>query len=34
VYVPKGKAYSFCHLDGSINVIAGSYTLITSSPCN
>ncbi len=34
VYVPKGKAYSFCHLDGSINLVAGSYTPITSGPCN
>ncbi|MDB2701799.1 Ig-like domain-containing protein [Flavobacteriaceae bacterium] len=34
VYVPKGKAYSFCHLDNSINVVAGSYSLISSSLCN
>ena len=34
VYVPKGRAYSFCHLDGSINLVAGNYTLITSSACN
>ena len=34
VYVPKGKAYSFCHLDGSITLDAGTYTLITSSACN
>ena len=34
VYVPRGKAYSFCHMDTSINVVSGSYTLITSSPCN
>jgi VCBS repeat-containing protein len=34
VYVPKGKAYTFCHLDNSINVNAGSYTLITSKVCN
>jgi VCBS repeat-containing protein len=34
VYVPKGKAYTFCHLDNSINVNAGNYTLITSKVCN
>ena len=34
VYVPKGKAFTFCHLDNSINVNAGSYTLITSKVCN
>ncbi len=34
VYVPKGKAYTFCHLDNSIAVNAGSYTLITSKVCN
>ena len=34
VYVPKRKAYTFCHLDGSITVDAGSYTLVTSTNCN
>lgn len=34
VYVPKGKAYTFCHLDNSISVNAGNYTLITSKACN
>ena len=34
VYVPKGKAYTFCHLDNSINVNSGGYTLITSKVCN
>ncbi len=34
VYVPKGKAYTFCHLDNSITVNSGSYTLITSKVCN
>ena len=34
VYVPKGKAYTFCHLDGDITINAGSYTLITSKVCN
>ena len=34
VYVPKGKAYVFCHLDGSIILEAGSYTLINSTDCN
>ena len=34
VYVPKGKAYTFCHLDNSIAVNAGNYTLITSKACN
>ena len=34
VYVPKGKAYTFCHLDNSIIVNAGNYTLITSRVCN
>ena len=34
VYVPKRKAYTFCHLDGSITLDAGSYTLINSTNCN
>jgi VCBS repeat-containing protein len=34
VYVPKGKAYTFCHLDNSISVNSGNYTLITSKVCN
>ena len=34
VYVPKGKAFTFCHLDNSISVNAGNYTLITSKVCN
>ncbi|MEN8768451.1 MAG: Ig-like domain-containing protein [Candidatus Arcticimaribacter sp.] len=34
VYVPKGKAYTFCHLDNSITVNSGGYTLITSKVCN
>ncbi|MEL0274952.1 MAG: Ig-like domain-containing protein, partial [Flavobacteriaceae bacterium] len=34
VYVPKGKAFVFCHLDNSISVNAGNYTLITSKVCN
>ena len=34
VYVPKGKAYTFCHLDNSIIVNSGNYTLITSKVCN
>ena len=34
VYLPKGKAFTFCHLDNSINVNAGNYTLITSKICN
>lgn len=34
VYVPKGKAFTFCHLDGSITVDSGNYTLISSRDCN
>ncbi len=34
VYVPKGRAYTFCHLDGSINIVSGSYTLLSSGTCN
>ena len=34
VYVPKGKAYTFCHLDGSINIISGNYTQISTRSCN
>ena len=34
VYVPKGKAYSFRHLEGSIKVDEGTYTLIASVDCN
>ena len=34
VYVPKGKAYSFRHLAGSITINVGTYTLISSVDCN
>ena len=34
VYVPKGKAYSFRHLEGSITINVGTYTLISSLNCN
>ena len=33
-YIPKGKAYIFCHQDNSITVASGSYTLISSKSCN
>ena len=29
VYVPKGKAFSFRHLEGSIQIDEGTYTLIS-----
>ena len=34
VYVPKGKAYSFRHLAGSITINVGTYVLISSVDCN
>ena len=34
VYVPKGKAYSFRHLEGSIQIDEGTYTLISKVDCN
>ena len=34
VHVPKGRAFTFCHLDGSINVVYGNYTLLSSKVCN
>ena len=34
VYVPKGKAYSFRHLEDSIKVDEGTYILINSLDCN
>ena len=34
VYIPKNRAYTFCHLDGSIVVNSGNYTLISSRVCN
>ena len=34
VYVPKGKAFTFCHLDGSIIVDSGNYTVIATRDCN
>tara|TARA_B100000575_G_scaffold46385_1_gene33544 strand:+ start:3031 stop:9417 length:6387 start_codon:yes stop_codon:yes gene_type:complete len=34
VYVPKGKAYSFRHLEGSITINVGTYTILSSVNCN
>lgn len=34
VYVPKNKAYTFCHLEESIVVNSGNYILITNRVCN
>ena len=34
IYIPKGKSFKFCHLDNSITVINGSYTLISQKTCN
>ena len=34
VYVPKGKAFSFRHLEGSITINVGTYTLLSSVNCN
>ncbi len=33
-YIPKGKAFIFCHQDNGITIVSGSYTLITSKSCN
>ena len=33
VYIPRGKAYTFKHLSGSIKVDDGTYTLISSVDC-
>ena len=34
VYVPKGKTFIFCHLNNSISISNGSYTVITTKECN
>ena len=34
VFVPKGKSYTFCHLDNSIAISQGAYTVIATSVCN
>lgn len=34
VYVPKGKSYTFCHLDNTVTIAQGSYTILTSEVCN
>ena len=34
VYVPKGKAFSFRHLEDSIQIDEGTYTLISKVDCN
>ncbi|MDA9360163.1 Ig-like domain-containing protein [Flavobacteriaceae bacterium] len=33
VYVPKGKVFIFCHLDGSVSIDQGSYTVLSSKVC-
>ena len=33
VYVPKGKVFIFCHLDGSVVIGSGSYTVLSSKVC-
>jgi VCBS repeat-containing protein len=33
VYVPKGKTFIFCHLNNSISISQGSYTVITTKVC-
>ena len=32
-YVPKGEVYIFCHLDGSVVIGSGSYTVLSSKVC-
>ena len=32
-YVPKGEVYIFCHLDGSVVIRSGSYTVLSSKVC-
>ena len=32
-YIPKGKVFIFCHLDGSISIDQGSYTVLSSKVC-
>ncbi|PSR10991.1 MAG: hypothetical protein C7M88_00265 [Candidatus Arcticimaribacter sp.] len=34
VYVPKGRVFIFCHLDGSVTIGSGSYTVLSSKVCN
>ena len=34
VYVPKGKTFIFCHLNNSISISQGSFTVITTKVCN
>jgi len=33
LYVPKGKVFIFCHLDGSVSIDQGSYTVLSSKVC-
>ena len=33
VYVPKGKVFIFCHLDGMVSIDSGSYTVLSSKVC-
>ena len=33
VYVPKGKVFIFCHLDGTVTTGSGSYTVLSSKVC-
>ncbi|MDA8640559.1 Ig-like domain-containing protein [Flavobacteriaceae bacterium] len=33
VYVPKGKSYTFCHLDNSISISQGAYTVLSTEVC-
>jgi len=33
VYVPKGKSYTFCHLDNSISILQGAYTVLSTEVC-
>ncbi|MDB4015284.1 Ig-like domain-containing protein, partial [Flavobacteriaceae bacterium] len=33
VYVPKGRVFIFCHLDGSVVIGSGSYTVLSSKVC-
>ena len=32
-YVPKGEVFIFCHLDGSVVIGSGSYTVLSSKVC-
>ena len=33
LFVPKGEVFIFCHLDGMVSIVSGSYTVLSSKVC-